>query len=45
MIAEKGKRRRRHKKKSTPTFLPNGAFTLDVKSALNKNVGGIQGGT
>ncbi len=26
-------------------YLYNGAFTLDVKSVLNENLGGILGGT
>ncbi len=43
MSAEKGKRRG-SPKENTPTFLSNGAFTLDVKSVLNENLGGILGG-
>ncbi len=26
-------------------YVPNGAFTLDVKSMLNEDLGGILGGT
>ncbi len=28
-----------------PTKVTNGAFTLDIKSLLNENLGGILGGT
>jgi hypothetical protein len=35
----------RKKKLKNKKFLPNGGFTLDIKSMSNENLGGIVGGT